>query len=118
MCWQTPVRWTTPAPSMDRDATARPSILTAFVQAGGRLCITGQDVGSTLTQGGALGNTPSANPAAPNFLPDVLNATLASTGTTFTGTAPGARNRITGNPQFDGFYNGNGSAFVSWAAAS
>ena len=35
------------------------SILTAFVQAGGRLCITGQDIGSTLTQGGSVGNAPS-----------------------------------------------------------
>ncbi|MDQ2737305.1 MAG: carboxypeptidase-like regulatory domain-containing protein, partial [Actinomycetota bacterium] len=79
--------------------------LTAFVQAGGRLFLTGQDVGSTLTQGGTLGNKPSANPNAPNFLPDVLNATLASTGTTVR-VLTGAGKRITGNPQFDGNYLG------------
>jgi len=77
--------------------------LTAFVQAGGRLCLTGQDVGSTLTQGGTLGNKPSANPAAPNFLPDVLNAQLVPTGTTVR-VLSGSQNRITGNPQFDQTY--------------
>jgi len=90
--------------------------LTAFVQAGGRLCLTGQDVGSTLTQGGLLGNTPSANPASPNFLPDVLNATLASTGVTVRALA-GSQNRITGNPQFDQSYNGNGSSYLTLLGA-
>jgi len=81
--------------------------LTAFVQAGGRLCITGQDVGSTLTQGGTLGNTSSKNPAAPNFLPDVLNATLSTTGTPVRALTGSAQDRITGNPQFDGVFGGN-----------
>jgi len=89
--------------------------LTAFVQAGGRLCLTGQDVGSTLTQGGTLGNTPSKNTAAPNFLPDVLNATLLSTGSAVRALT-GSPNRITGNPQFDQAYIGRyisiGGAFA------
>ncbi len=90
--------------------------LTAFVQAGGRLCLNGQDVGSTLTQGGTLGNAPSANPASPNFLPDVLNATLISTGTTVRALT-GSQNRITGNPQFDQAYNGNGSSYLTLGGA-
>ena len=62
---------------------------------GGRLFITGQDIGATLTLGGSVGNT------AGGFLPDVLNATLATPGggtRTLTATA----NRITGNPNYDG----------------
>ena len=90
--------------------------LTAFVQAGGRLCITGQDVGSTLTQGGTLGNAPSTNAAAPNFLPDVLNATLVSSGNTVR-VLTGSQNRITGNPQFDQAYNGNGSSYLTLGGA-
>ena len=76
------------------------SILTSFVAAGGRLCVTGQDVGSTLTLGGSVNNTPGA-PGSPNFLPDVLNATLTSNSSNanvLTGTA----NRITGSPFYDG----------------
>ena len=46
--------------------------LRSFVAAGGRLCISGQDVGSSLTQNGTVNN------AAGGFLPDVLNAKLAS----------------------------------------
>ncbi len=53
------------------DASTQAS-LRAFVAAGGRLCITGQDVASSLTQNGA------ANNAAGGFLSDVLNATLAT----------------------------------------
>ena len=67
---------------------------TAAHPGGGRLFITGQDIGSTLTLAGSVGN------AAGGFLPDVLNATLASPGggsrlLTSTG------NRITGNPNYD-----------------
>ncbi len=75
------------------------SILTSFVQAGGRLCITGQDIGSTLTQGGTVGNKPGPV-GSPNFLPDVLNAMLvanASGGNVLAGT----QNRITGSPFYD-----------------
>ena len=52
--------------------TATQSALRAYVAAGGRLCISGEDVGSTLTQNG------STNNAAGGFLFDVLNATLAT----------------------------------------
>ncbi len=86
------------------------SILTAFVQAGGRLCITGQDVGSTLTQNGTVNNAPSKT-ATPNFLPDVLNATLTpnvSGGNVLAGTD----NRITGNPFYDHSNNGNYSTLT------
>ena len=48
--------------------------LRAFVAAGGRLCVTGQEVASALTFNG------QANNAAGSFVFDVLNATLASTG--------------------------------------
>jgi len=46
--------------------------LRAYVGAGGRLFMTGQDVGSALTQGGTVSN------AAGGFLSDVLGATLTS----------------------------------------
>ena len=52
------------------------SILTSFVQAGGRLCVTGQDVGSTLTLNGTVANTAGVATSTPNFLPDVMNAVL------------------------------------------
>ena len=81
------------------------SILTAFVQAGGRLCVTGQDVGSTLTQSGTVGNTPG--PAgSPNFLPDVLTARLVPN-TSGGNVLAGTDNRITGNPFYDHSNNGN-----------
>ena len=92
-----------PGVSSPRQSTT--SILTNFVQSGGRLFVTGQDVGSTLTLGGAINNAPSGNPAAPNFLPDVLNASLASTGTA-THVLAATDNRITGNPQYDHSYQG------------
>ena len=75
------------------------SLLTAFVQAGGRLLVTGQDVGSTLTQGGTVGNMPSTT-ATPNFLPDVLNATLIANSSGVNVLAATA-NRITGSPFYD-----------------
>ena len=53
------------------DAATQAS-LRSFVAAGGRLCVTGQDVGSSLTQNGTANNT------AGGFLPDVLNAKLAT----------------------------------------
>lgn len=101
----------------DLDLTGVPNVnnrvrtqvaLRSFVQNGGRLCITGQDVGSTLTLGGTSAN------AAGGFLPDVLNASLASTGGGTT-TLNANDNRIFGNPLFDGSFNGsNGSIrFIS-----
>ncbi len=48
-----------------------------FLKAGGRLFVSGQDVGSSITLDGSVGNTPSASGTA-NFLPDFLNASLAS----------------------------------------
>ena len=83
------------------------SILTNFVQGGGRLFITGQDVGSTLTQGGTVNNTPGAA-GTPNFLPDVLNATLSAT-TGGTNVLAATNNRITGPPTYDGFFGNFGS---------
>ena len=67
---------------------------TAAHPGGGRLFMTGQDVGSTLTIGGTIGN------AAGGFLPDVLNAREVTPGggsNVLTATA----NRITGSPFYD-----------------
>jgi len=75
------------------------SILTSFVQSGGRLCITGQDVGSTLTQGGTVGNM-TTGPSPHGFLPDVLNATLTANSSGVNVLAATA-NRITGSPFYD-----------------
>ena len=73
--------------------------LRAFVKAGGRLFMTGQDIGSSITQNGTTGN------AAGGFLSDVLGATLV-TGSTGTHTATGggdiANNRISNVAFFDG----------------
>ena len=73
--------------------------LRAFVKAGGRLFMTGQDVGSSLTQNGTTGN------AAGGFLSDVLGATLVS-GSKGTHSAAGggdiANNRISNVAFFDG----------------
>ena len=82
----------------DRQSTQ--TILRAFVQGGGRLFVTGQDVGSTLTTGGSVAN------GVGGFLSDVLNATLASTGGgTFQLRANA--NRVTNVPTFDGSLNGS-----------
>ncbi len=86
--------------------TATQTSLRAFVAAGGRLCISGQDVGSTLTQNGTTNN------AAGGFLSDVLNATLATpnggTHIPAVNTAPTiADNRITNTPGYDGNVIGN-----------
>ena len=86
--------------------TATQTALRAYVAAGGRLCISGEDVGSTLTQNGTVNN------AAGGFLFDVLNATLAtSNGGTHIpvlNTAPTiADNRITNTPGYDGRLIGN-----------
>jgi len=81
------------------------SILTAFAQAGGRLSVFGQDVGSTLTQNGTVANAPGAA-GSPNFLPDVLGATLVPN-TSGGNVLAGTDNRITGNPFYDHSNNGN-----------
>ncbi len=81
------------------------AILTAFVQAGGRLCVSGQDVGSTLTQSGTVGNSPSTT-STPNFLPDVLTATVVPN-TSGGNVLAGTDNRITGNPFYDHSNTGN-----------
>jgi len=88
------------------DRSSTQTNLANYVASGGRLFITGQDVGSALTLNGTVGNAPSGNPAKPNFLPDVLNAQLKSPGngsTVLNATA----NRITGNPLYDGSRGGN-----------
>ncbi len=73
--------------------------LRAFVKAGGRLFMTGQDIGSSITQNGTTGN------AAGGFLSDVLGATLVS-GNKGTHNATGggdiANNRISNVAFFDG----------------
>ena len=75
--------------------------LAKFVAAGGRLCVSGQDVGSALTQGGTANNTASG------FLSSVLGATLATAngGTHIPVPAPiasDADGRISNTPYFDG----------------
>ena len=77
--------------------------LRAFVKAGGRLCVSGQDVGSALTQNGTVAN------AAGGFLSDVLNATLVSPnqGTHLpVGGTDTANNRISNIPSYDGELQG------------
>ncbi len=100
----------------DLDLTGVPNVnnrvrtqvaLRNFVQNGGRLCITGQDVGSTLTLGGTSGN------AAGGFLPDVLNASLASTGGGST-SLNATNNRIFGNALFDGSTGSGNSGGVQY----
>ena len=84
------------------DSTTQAS-LRAFVKAGGRLCMSGQDVGSALTQGGTVNNT------AGGFLSDVLNATLStSNGGTHlpVGGTSVADNRISNVPYYDGVVEG------------
>ena len=95
-----------PGTPAQNGATVRPStqtVLRNFVlgdgtpahPGGGRLFITGQDIGGTLTLGGSVGNS------AGGFLPDVLNATeVTPGGGTRLLTSTG--NRITGNPNYDG----------------
>jgi len=78
--------------------------LRAFVKAGGRLCVSGQDVGSALTQNGTVANTTGG------FLPDVLNATLVSPngGTHLpVGGTDSVNNRISSIPSFDGIVQGD-----------
>ena len=86
--------------------TATQADLRAFVAAGGRLCVSGQDVGSTLTQNGTTNNR------AGGFLPDVLGASLASpnAGTHIPIIVAGpvvADHRITNSAFFDGQILGN-----------
>ena len=69
-----------------------------FVKAGGRLCVSGQNVASTLTQNGQTNNT------AGGFLPDVLNAKFATLreGTHLPASSPSpADTRITFSPSYD-----------------
>ena len=75
--------------------------LSRFVGAGGRLVVSGQDVGSALTQAGTANNT------AGGFLSTVLGATLASPNAGTHIAVPGpittqADGRITTTPYFDG----------------
>ena len=75
--------------------------LASFVGAGGRLCVSGQDVGSALTQSGTSNNTASG------FLSTVLGATLATANGGTHLPVPGpittqADGRITTTPYFDG----------------
>ncbi len=86
--------------------TATQTSLRNFVAAGGRLCISGEDVGSTLTQNGQVNN------AAGGFVFDVLNATLATPngGTHIPAVVAAptiADNRITNTPGYDGVVIGN-----------
>jgi len=77
--------------------------LRAFVKAGGRLCVSGQDVGSALTQNGTVANTTGG------FLSDVLNATLVSPnqGTHIpVGGQDIVNNRISNIPSYDGELQG------------
>ena len=79
------------------------SNLRAFVTAGGRLCVSGQDVGSALTQSGTVNN------GVGGFLSDVLGATLVSPnqGTQIpTGGTDIANNRISNIPSYDGELQG------------
>ena len=77
--------------------------LRTFVAAGGRLCVSGQDVGSSLTQNGTVNNGPGG------FLSDVLGATLVS-GNQGTHLPAGgtdiANNRISNIPSYDGEVQG------------
>ena len=78
---------------------ATQTALRAYVQAGGRLFITGQDIGSAVTQNGTTNNV------AGSFLPDVLGATLVSpTQGTFNATGGNsiANNRVSNVAFFDG----------------
>ena len=78
--------------------------LRAFVKAGGRLCVSGQDVGSALTQNGTINNGPGG------FLSDVLNATLVSAnqGTHIpVGGTDSVNNRISNIPSYDGVLQGD-----------
>ncbi|MGI4791689.1 MAG: carboxypeptidase regulatory-like domain-containing protein [Janthinobacterium lividum] len=84
--------------------SATQNSLRSFVKAGGRLCITGQDVGSSLTQNGTANNTTGG------FLPDVLNATLVTSNGGTHLPANGAvatDNRLTFSPSYDDNLIGN-----------
>ena len=78
-------------------------VLKNFVQGGGRLFLSGQDVGSALTVGGTVANGPGF------FLSDVMNATLASSAggvdtlsaTSGTVSVGVPANRIAGDPTYD-----------------
>ena len=76
----------------DRQSTQ--TILRNFVQNGGRLFLTGQDVASALTLGGTVGN------AKGGFLSDVMNVTMATSGGGTTALAA-TDNRVTGDPLYD-----------------
>jgi len=79
--------------------------ITNFVAAGGRLCVSGQNVASALTQSGTVNN------GAAGFLSTVLNATfLSAKGGTHLPVATGISpidNRISFTPFYDGVGFGN-----------
>ena len=81
----------------DRQSTQ--TVLRNYVQGGGRLFISGQDIASSLTLGGTAGSP------AGSFLSDVLSATYVSSNGG-TNTLSGTNNRITGDPGYDGLVGG------------
>ena len=75
------------------------------MQGGGRLFLTGQNVASTLTLGGNVGN------AAGGFLSDVMNATFVP-GRVGNLALAATNNRVTGYPEYDGLGGGFYPAIV------
>ncbi len=88
-----------------------------FLNLGGRIFVTGQDVGSAITVDGSVNNTPAASGSPGNFLPDFLSAGLASpsSGTQTLAASTGQGRRVGA----DAFINvspptfGNGAKFNS-----
>lgn len=80
-----------------------------FLKIGGRIFVTGQDVGSAITLDGSVNNAPAAQGSPGNFLPDFLSAGLVSSnsGTQTLAGATGQGKRITS----DAFVNVSPSTF-------
>lgn len=85
------------------------NIIAPFVKSGGRLFVSGQDVASSLTNGGTTNNTPGDG-----FLPDILGAVWAS------GEVNGDKltpvNAVGHSVSFDPFFNRNtgAGAYTPW----